>query len=447
MISIDYLEKNVMENPSHIFIKTDQLSLTYSEVYSFVLHYSVYITRHYKGDLIAIMIDDQLSFVLTFLSLLHCGKTVMLLNHKNQQLGYMLAKQYHCSDILINIPDNIFDNSTLTYTESKSSFARFCLFTSGTSTEPKCVLHSTYQAIEHSKQSNKELNFTQSSIWLCSLPFFHVSGLSILFRTLVSGGTILLDNINSTNDYTHLSLVSSQVKQFLSSSISSRLHYVLLGGSFIPKQTLSLFKPFNFSVYIGYGMTETFSHIALFNSEESDSNGYDRILNHVKLKIKDNILFVQSTSLFIGYLTKENSVKKIFKQYYSTNDCAELRDNTLYILGRNDYCFKSHGELINPETLEHLISKDTRITSSFFVPFKDSVRENSMCLFVQSDLDHKTIVSLIKKRIFSLYSSLYLPKYIVIIGHSEKMNSRTYYLKHVDSYITEKPHKNVASLF
>ena len=125
MISIDYLEKNVMENPSDIFIQTKQFSLTYSEVYSFVLQYSFYITKHYKGDLIAIMIDDPLSFVLTFLSLLHCGKRMILLNHKNKQLGYLLAKQYHCSIFLINIPDNIFDNSKLTYTDSKKFICKF----------------------------------------------------------------------------------------------------------------------------------------------------------------------------------------------------------------------------------------------------------------------------------------------------------------------------------
>ena len=99
-------------------------------------------------------------------------------------------------------------------------------------------------------------------------------------------------------------------------------------------------------------MTETFSHIALLNTEKMNSNGYDRILDHVKLKIEDNILFIQSSRIFNK---REFCKKKIFKNYYSTNDCAELRDNTLYIFGRNDYCFKSHGELINPESLEHLI--------------------------------------------------------------------------------------------
>src|SRR5699024_11398716 len=68
------------------------------------------------------------------------------------------------------------------------------MFTSGTTGRAKAVPQ-TYKNHETSHLNCRQhFNYDSDSTWLMVNPIFHISGLSILFRTVMTGCTLIVEN-------------------------------------------------------------------------------------------------------------------------------------------------------------------------------------------------------------------------------------------------------------
>lgn len=76
--------------------------------------------------------------------------------------------------------------------EKKNAFGkgRLLFFTSGSSSEPKLVVFEKKNINDAIALQNKNFPFVGSDRWALTLPLHHVSGLSIVFRSLLGGGSI-----------------------------------------------------------------------------------------------------------------------------------------------------------------------------------------------------------------------------------------------------------------
>ena len=85
-----------------------------------------------------------------------------------------------------------------------------------------------------------------------SLPLFHVGGLAIFFRSLISGTSIVIPAKNKSliqniekNKVTHISLVPTQLQRILKTGEGReslhKLKLILLGGSTIPESLIEHF--------------------------------------------------------------------------------------------------------------------------------------------------------------------------------------------------------------
>ena len=72
------------------------------------------------------------------------------------------------------------------------------VFTSGTTGKPKGA-QITFGNLYHSALASAErLGASPDDRWLCPLPFYHVGGLSIIFRSAIYGSSIVLPESTST---------------------------------------------------------------------------------------------------------------------------------------------------------------------------------------------------------------------------------------------------------
>ena len=110
-------------------------------------------------------------------------------------------------------------NLRLPFSSLKNDKKSFTLMqTSGTQGRSKWIALSWYNHFINAKNSNKILCFEQMDKWLLSLPLYHVSGLSIIFRTYLAKATLKIvdkeDWIESLEDplISHASFVPSQIR-------------------------------------------------------------------------------------------------------------------------------------------------------------------------------------------------------------------------------------------
>src|SRR5699024_2257162 len=99
---------------------------------------------------------------------------------------------------------------------------------------------------------------------------FHISGLSIMFRTVITGCTLIVENkfdaervwnILEKDKVSHTSMVPVMLKRLMSMNGEHHLKGLLLGGASTTPSLLKEAIEKNLPVYNSFGMTETCSQI------------------------------------------------------------------------------------------------------------------------------------------------------------------------------------------
>lgn len=252
------------------------------------------------------------------------------------------------------------------------------IFTSGSSREPKACLHTFGNHYYSALGSHEHIPFRKNDRWLLCLPLYHVSGLSILFRSFIAKGAVILsDNIITDirkHNVTHASLVSTQliklIKEKKNIAVLRKLKAILLGGSAISPALLAACKKYNLPVYISYGLTEMSSQVATSRKLRFDQV---KTLRYRQLRIaKDGEILVKGHTLFKGYLHKGKLDRARDKDgWFHTKDLGEIQKRSLRVFGRKDNMFISGGENIQPEEIERTLLKIKGIEEAIVVPQKD----------------------------------------------------------------------------
>ncbi len=284
------------------------------------------------------------------------------------------------------------------------------IFTSGSTGSPKAVVHSLANHFYSALGANQLMPLNPGDRWMVSLPLYHVGGLAIFFRTLLSGATMVVPSEKLTlvetltnKKISHLSLVPTQLQRLLQSSagIDSllQLKLILLGGSPIPETLLDQSEELGLNINTTYGSTEMASQVA---TGKKDNH---RILPFREVRIsseKDACpeIEVRGKTRFLGYLDESGLSQPFDKNgWFKTGDIGALDVNptkiknfqpenynvgyrktlndqsdivhSLTVLGRKDNMFISGGENIHPEEIEQVMYKSGMIKEAVVVPVKD----------------------------------------------------------------------------
>lgn len=260
------------------------------------------------------------------------------------------------------------------------------VFTSGSTGEPKAALHTLGNHYFSARGSNANITLGPGDRWLHSLPLYHVGGLSILFRCLLSGAAVALPEPGSTlgealaqSGATHLSLVSTQLRRWLREKTfdAQRLKAVLLGGGPVPGSLIDEALSGGLPVHASYGLTEMASQVTTTrpgaSREELRTAG--RPLPHREVAISgDGEILVRGETLFVGYLDGDTLDLPLDDTgWFHTKDLGELdADGRLRVRGRMDNLFISGGENVQPEEIEEALRRLEGIEEAVVVPIPDT---------------------------------------------------------------------------
>lgn len=253
------------------------------------------------------------------------------------------------------------------------------LRTSGTTATPKTAVISEKAHRASAEAVGQFFNFKEGDSWALNLPLYHVSGLSIIFRALAANAGIFVaktadDLCYAVNErlVTHLSLVPTQLKRLLESSVDlSGLKAIIVGGDELPEALKSQALLRALPIYETYGLTETASMIWARDCRNGQAG---IVLPHAFIKLAvDREILVGGSSLFDGYLEADHEI--LAGPLFKTGDLSDdlFSTDRPLITGRKSNRIIVGGENVQVEEVERILEKHPAIMKSVVIGKKDSV--------------------------------------------------------------------------
>ena len=441
---MDWLRYGAEHYPNRICIN----EYTYNDIYRGVVHVARKL-EPLQASRIAILSDNSVTMAIYVLATMVVHKEVLLLNvHlkpkeiKNQLAQLDVTTVLHSVERREQLPNSIstivFESlerilsdeeadDTFDWTFEDRDIAAI-MNTSATTGQFKSVPLRWGQIRAHVQASKEALGKTEQDNWLMVLPLFHVSGLSILLRSLYNGTAVtilpkydkaqVLKLIESEN-INMMSLVPTILTQLEPSIIHHNLRVILLGGEFIPMALIDACEKKSLPIYKTYGMTETFSQSVTFSvldyPHKRDSVGKPLPGMQVRIDKPDadgvGEIHLTGPMVMTGYIDKEPIDGDL-----NTDDIGYVdEDGFVYILNRRKDLIISGGENIYPKELEDLVYTLPSVKECAVVPVPDDTWGQVPALFVAfhdgESMTADEIVSFMTKSL----AKYKVPKYVKIL--------------------------------
>jgi o-succinylbenzoate---CoA ligase len=271
------------------------------------------------------------------------------------------------------------------------------VFTSGSTGEPKAALHTFGNHYYSALGSNSNVALAQGDRWLHSLPLYHVGGLSILFRCLLAGATVVLPEPGTAlgkaiaGGATHVSLVPTQLLRLLRQEDFERgaLKAILLGGGPIPPLLVDEAASRGLAIHTSYGLTEMASQVTATppGAPREVLRTSGRLLPHREISTSDDgEILVRGETLFAGYVKSDIVDRPLdMEGWFHTKDLGELdADGYLSVRGRKDNLFISGGENVQPEEIEEALCHLEGVEEAVVVPISEAEFGSRPVAFVRT---------------------------------------------------------------
>lgn len=423
---------------------------TYQDIYSAVVNVATRL-QTLSDTRIAIVSDNSVTMAVYLLAAMLVRKEVLLLNvhltageiekqlcelhittvlhsakRRTQVPASVIAIEFESVEAMLHdIAEDTFD-----WTFAEHDIAAI-MNTSATTGQFKSVPLRWGQIKAHVQASQEVLGRSEQDNWLMVLPLFHVSGLSILMRSLYNGTAMtIMESYDEEQvlQYIHdgrinmMSLVPTILKNLEPRIIHHQLRVILLGGEFIPRPLVDACVEKQLPIYKTYGMTETFSQSVtmpvLLNLNKLDSVGkpLPGMTVHIVNPDVDGVgeIHLNGPMVMRGYINREP-----IHGDFNTDDMGYVdEDGFLYILNRRTDLIISGGENIYPKEIEDTVYAMQGVKECAVIPVADTKWGQVPALFVAfDDIDALGTDSnmIVRDYISSKLAKYKVPKYITIM--------------------------------
>ncbi len=320
------------------------------------------------------------------------------------------------------------------------------MYTSGTTGYPKGVR----QTLQNHKASaiNSVLNIgmTPEDVWLCMVPIFHISGFSMLMKSLLYGNEVRLyekfDVEKSVEQIvagsiSHMSVVGVTLGRIIDYMEQNHLtahpnfRLMLAGGSSIPVDFLKRAAKLMLNVAQTYGMTETASQTATLSSEDAlvkiGSAGKPLFFNSIKIDgaeqpNTEGEICIRGPHVTTGYIGRFEATASVEDGWLKSGDIGYLdEDGYLFVVDRRSDLIISGGENIYPAEIENVLLMHPNVEEAGVCGIEDSTWGQVPIAFItiKSEVTEQTILEFCKMNL----ASYKVPKRIVIADHLPRNSS------------------------
>ncbi|KMY55130.1 O-succinylbenzoic acid--CoA ligase [Bacillus sp. FJAT-27231] len=393
----NWLKQRAFLTPDRPALFFEESTWTFAQLYKKSLSWAAELEREglKKGNRIGLLVQNTPNAVCVIHALQQLGAEAVLLNHRltTNELMWQLED----AEIAAIVYDPLYQQTVdqlddtfirkdvtaiLSPMEFKSrdefSLGDTCsiMYTSGTTGKPKGVRQTYGNHWWSATGSAFNLGLHENDCWLCAVPIFHISGYSILMRSVLYGMPFRLythfdeNEINEAlkrGEGTIISVVSAMLSRLietLEGSYHPNFRCMLLGGGPAPKPLLETCAEKKIPVFQTYGMTETSSQIVTLPPEYSLTKlgSAGKPLFPCQLKIdappcSEGEILVKGPNVTAGYLNREEANQAAFTDgWFHTGDIGYVdEEGFLFVLDRRSDLIISGGENIYPAEIEAVL--------------------------------------------------------------------------------------------
>jgi long-chain acyl-CoA synthetase len=259
------------------------------------------------------------------------------------------------------------------------------LFTSGTSGEPKAIVHDFTKLIEKYKVKRPAYRT------IAFLPLDHMGGLNTLLHTLYNGGCIIvpqnrkpdyicqlietyeIELLPTTPSFLNLLLVSKVYQNYDLSS----LKIISYGTEPMLQSTLDKLKEVfpNVRLQQTYGLSELG---VLRSKSKDDTSLWVKIGGEgFETRVRDGLLEIKADSAMVGYINAPSPFTE--DGWFMTGDRVEVDGEYFRILGRESDIINVGGEKVFPSEIENVIQSFDNIADVLVYGEKNDILGNIVC--------------------------------------------------------------------
>jgi O-succinylbenzoic acid--CoA ligase len=285
--------------------------------------------------------------------------------------------------------------------------------TSGSTGIPKEIKLKKSFLRTSARMTGNYFNFKETDNLLLSLPIFGIGGKMIVIRAIEFNTNLIV--VSPQNNPLYLvqgyqikiaSFVPYQINKIINEdhTLFDNIENILIGGAPMNQSIKNKLQSIKSNCFETFGMTETYSHIALKNIKKED---YFTVFDSIKIDTINNCLFIKASSLGIDGLL--------------TNDIIEIKNEKQFrFIGRFDNAINSGGIKLHPEEIEK------KIEPLIIYPFFISKELNSefgeiVILIIESTNQIKFDLN---KKLKQVLTSFELPKKIYYIDKFSYTNTK-----------------------
>ena len=323
------------------------------------------------------------------------------------------------------------------------------LFTSGSEKDPKAVQLTHKNIMSNIEGVAQIFRFSHEDIFLCTLPYFHVFGLTVHLWLPLYFGTTLVTYANPLDFKVVCKIAREEKVTFLVGTPAFMWGYLnkseqgdfasvriaLAGADKCPEALRQAYlEKHNIVLFEGYGTTETSPVISVNTPDFNRPGSVGRALPNVRVRMEHyetgeecgvgeiGKILVKGDNVMKGYFDDfEQTTLSIRHGWYDTGDMGYMdEDGYIWHVGRLRRFIKVGGEMISlirvEDVLEKLLPPDVQCC---VVEVPDPLRGAKIVAAVTNAVDEKNLL----KQMAEHLPNIALPKQFVVLPELPKMGS------------------------